>query len=168
MPTSHLLEIHPNIIHSSTPRFPQWSLSLRFPHQEPIHPPLLTHTRHMPSPSHSSRNGESYSNKLYLSPFAAFAKIYAELGPHASISFFFYYRSTFRKSVCVIFFTFLKKVLLSQNKLRFSFIKHNFKRILIEMRCVFFFLGGGIGTEFKCYLKGNVFFVVYCLPNDKF
>ena len=24
-PTSHLLEIHPNIIHPSTPRFPQWS-----------------------------------------------------------------------------------------------------------------------------------------------
>ena len=35
--TSHLLEIHPNIIHPPTPRSPQWSLSLRFPHQEPIH-----------------------------------------------------------------------------------------------------------------------------------
>jgi len=45
MPTSHLLEIHPNIIPPSTPRSTQWSLSLRFPHQEPIHPPLLTHTR---------------------------------------------------------------------------------------------------------------------------
>jgi len=55
IPTSHLLEIHPNIIHPSTPRSPQWSLYLRFPHQDPIHPPLLTHTRHMPSPSHSSR-----------------------------------------------------------------------------------------------------------------
>jgi len=29
--TSHLLKICPNIIHSSTPRSPQWSLSLRFP-----------------------------------------------------------------------------------------------------------------------------------------
>jgi hypothetical protein len=29
IPTSHLLEIHPNIIHPSTPRSPQWSLSLR-------------------------------------------------------------------------------------------------------------------------------------------
>jgi len=54
-PTSHLLKIHPNIIHPSTPRSPQWSPSLRFPLQDPIHPPLLTHTRHMPSPSHSSR-----------------------------------------------------------------------------------------------------------------
>ena len=54
--TSHLLEIRPNIIHPSTPRSPQWSPSLRCPHQDPIHPPsLLIHTRHMPSPSHSSR-----------------------------------------------------------------------------------------------------------------
>jgi len=52
--TSYLLEIHPNIIHPSTPRSPQWSLSLRFPHQDPIHPTRLTHTRQMPSPSHSS------------------------------------------------------------------------------------------------------------------
>ena len=55
IPTSHLLEIRPNIIHPSTPRSPQWSLSLRFPHQNPIHPPLRTHMRHMSSPSHSSR-----------------------------------------------------------------------------------------------------------------
>ena len=34
IPTSHLLEIQPNIIHPSTPRSPQWSLSLRFPHQD--------------------------------------------------------------------------------------------------------------------------------------
>ena len=38
IPTSHLLEIHPNIIHPSTPRSPQWSPSLRFPHQDPLHP----------------------------------------------------------------------------------------------------------------------------------
>ena len=55
IPTSHLLEIHPNIIHPSMPRSPQWSPSLRFPQQDPIHPPLLTHTRNMPSPSHSPR-----------------------------------------------------------------------------------------------------------------
>ena len=44
--TSHLLENHPNIIHPSTSRSPQCSLSLRFPHQDPLHPPLLTHTPH--------------------------------------------------------------------------------------------------------------------------
>ena len=54
IPTSHLLEIHPNIIHPSTPRSPQWSSTLRFPHQDPTHSPLLTHTRHMASPSQSS------------------------------------------------------------------------------------------------------------------
>jgi len=37
--TSHLLEIYPNIIHPFTPRSPQWSPSLRFPHQDPIRPP---------------------------------------------------------------------------------------------------------------------------------
>ena len=46
IPTFHLMEIHPNIIHQSTPRSPQWSFSLRFPHQDPIHPSVLTHTRH--------------------------------------------------------------------------------------------------------------------------
>ena len=51
--TSQILDIHPKIIHPSTPRSPHWPLSLRFPHQDPLHPLLLTHTRHMPSPSHS-------------------------------------------------------------------------------------------------------------------
>jgi len=51
IPTSHLLEIHPNVIHPFMPRSP----SLRFPQQDPTHTPLLTHTHHMPSPSHSSR-----------------------------------------------------------------------------------------------------------------
>jgi len=38
VPTSHVLEIHPNIIHPSTPRSPQWFPSFRFLHQDPIHP----------------------------------------------------------------------------------------------------------------------------------
>ena len=38
IPTSHLLEIHSNIIHPSTPRSHQWPPSFRFPHQDPIHP----------------------------------------------------------------------------------------------------------------------------------
>jgi len=38
IPTSHLLEIHPNITHPSTPRSPQSSPSLRFPHQDTRHP----------------------------------------------------------------------------------------------------------------------------------
>ena len=41
IPTSHLLEIRANIIHPSTPRSPQCSPSLRFPHQDHIQPPIL-------------------------------------------------------------------------------------------------------------------------------
>ena len=33
IPTSHLLVTHPNIIHPSMPRSPQWSPSLRFSHR---------------------------------------------------------------------------------------------------------------------------------------
>ena len=51
IPTFHLLEIHPNIIYPSTPRSPQWSLSLRFPHQDPILPPLLKGTCPMKTPN---------------------------------------------------------------------------------------------------------------------
>ena len=47
IPTSHLLEIIPNIIHPSMPRSPQWSPSLRLPQQDPIHRPILTYTCHI-------------------------------------------------------------------------------------------------------------------------
>ena len=36
-PASQFLKIHRNIILPSKPWSPQWSLSLRFPHQEPVH-----------------------------------------------------------------------------------------------------------------------------------
>ena len=52
IPTSHLLEIHPKIIHPSTPRSPHWSLSLRFPYQDPIRPPLLLISETFFSTSH--------------------------------------------------------------------------------------------------------------------
>ena len=36
-PTSHFLKIRRSIILPSTPWSPQWSLSFRFPHQDPVH-----------------------------------------------------------------------------------------------------------------------------------
>jgi hypothetical protein len=54
-PTSHSLKIHLNIIIPSTPGSLPWSLSLRFPHHNPVHVSPLSHTCYMPRPSHSSR-----------------------------------------------------------------------------------------------------------------
>jgi hypothetical protein len=51
----HFLKIHLNIILPSTSGSPQWSLSLRFPNQNPVHTSPLPHTCHKPCPSHSSR-----------------------------------------------------------------------------------------------------------------
>ena len=51
---SHFLKIHLNIILPSTSGSHQWPLSLRFPHQNPMHTSPLFHMHHMPCPSHSS------------------------------------------------------------------------------------------------------------------
>jgi len=53
-PTSHFLKIHLNIILPSIPGSPKWSLSLRFPHQNPVYASPLPLTRYIPPhPSHS-------------------------------------------------------------------------------------------------------------------
>ena len=53
--TSYFLKIHLNIILPSTPGSPKWSLSLMFPHQNPVYTSPLPCTCHMPRPSHYSR-----------------------------------------------------------------------------------------------------------------
>jgi hypothetical protein len=52
-PSSYFLKIHLNIVLPSTSGSPQWSLSLRFPHQTPVHASPLSRKRYMPL-SHSS------------------------------------------------------------------------------------------------------------------
>ena len=51
-PASHFLKIHLNIL-PSTSGSPKWSLSFRFPHQNPVYASPLPHSRHRPRPSHS-------------------------------------------------------------------------------------------------------------------
>ena len=53
--TSHFLKIRFNIILPPTLGSPKWSLSLRFPHQNPVNASPLPQTSCMPRPSHSSR-----------------------------------------------------------------------------------------------------------------
>jgi hypothetical protein len=53
--TSYFLKSHINITLPSTPGSSNWSLFLRFPHQNPVYTSTLAHTCHMPRPSHSSR-----------------------------------------------------------------------------------------------------------------
>jgi hypothetical protein len=47
-PTPHFVKIHLNIIFLSASGSTQWSLSLRFPRQNPVHASPLAHTLHAP------------------------------------------------------------------------------------------------------------------------
>ena len=48
-PTSHCQKIHLNIILQFTPGSPNWPLSLRCPHQNPVHASPLPHKRYVPA-----------------------------------------------------------------------------------------------------------------------
>ena len=78
IPTSHLLEIHPNIIHPSTPRSPQWSPS--FP---PVSPPR-PYTP--PSPHPYAPHAHPISFFSILSPAQYWLRSTDNLAPRYAIS----------------------------------------------------------------------------------
>ena len=65
---SHFLKTHLNIILPSRSGSLQWSLSLRLPHQNPVHPCPLPHTRHMSRPSHTKINTTFFINLFNIIP----------------------------------------------------------------------------------------------------
>ena len=77
IPTSHLLRFHPIIIHPSKPRSPQWSPSLRFPHQDPIH---------TPSPHPYAPHSQPISFFSILSPAQYLVRNTNHLAPRYAIS----------------------------------------------------------------------------------
>ena len=77
IPTSHILEIHHNIKHPSTPRPLQWSLTLWLPHQDPIHPL---------SPHPHSPHAQPISFFSILSPAQYWVRGTNHLAPRYAIS----------------------------------------------------------------------------------
>ena len=78
IPTSHLLEIHPNIIHPSTPRSRQWFLPSGFP----------TKTLYTPSPHPYAPHAQPISFFSILSPAQYWVSSTNHLAPRYAIPSF--------------------------------------------------------------------------------
>ena len=76
IPTSYLLEIHPNIIHPSTPRPPQWFFPSGFP----------TKTPYTPSPHPYAPHAQPISFFSILSPAQYWVSSTSHLAPRYTLS----------------------------------------------------------------------------------
>ena len=76
IPTSHLLEVHPNIIHPSTPRSPQWFLPSGF----------RTKTLYAPSPHPFASHAQPISFFSILSPAQYWVSSTNHLAPRYAIT----------------------------------------------------------------------------------
>ena len=76
IPTSHLLEIHPNIIHPSTPRSPQWFFPSGFP----------TKTLYAPSPPPYAPHALPISFFSILSPAQYWVRSTDHIAPRYAVS----------------------------------------------------------------------------------
>ena len=65
-PLSHFLKIHLNIILPSRPRSSKWSLSHKFPHQNPLCTFPVSHTCHLQRQCHFYK--EHYARTHYVIP----------------------------------------------------------------------------------------------------
>ena len=89
-PPSHFLKIHLNIILPSMPGSTKWSLSLKCPHQSPVHTSTLLHKRYMPHPSqsyqidHPNSSGWVQIIKLLIIQFPPLLYHLVPLGPKYS------------------------------------------------------------------------------------
>ena len=106
-PTSHFLKIQLNIILPSMPWSPHWSLSPRFPYQNPVHTSPLLHMDYMPCPSNSQ-----FSNlhnigwgvqiiKLLIIEFSPLPVTSSLLGPNILLNTLFSYTLSLHSSFIV-------------------------------------------------------------------
>jgi hypothetical protein len=96
VPTSHFLKIHLNVYLPSTTEPSKWSLSLRFPHQNPACATTIHHTLYVLRQSHSCRfyqpnncgRGEQII-KLLIMYFSPLPVTLTRLGPSILLSTLF-------------------------------------------------------------------------------